>query len=262
MALTLLLGLSGGKLASEAFSLKNLAGNLMFLQAPASVRGAWFVPYGENYPLWSLSFEMFFYLLFPLVALLLKLLSKKKVPHSSAVAFLLVAGFSILSLLFYNLVPNPLALFASHFVIWYLGVELAEVRLGHRRPREALAVFAGVASLFWVAAYWTGSASLGNVAIGFGIFLIWRGAQLVPLRRYAIVSGADGLLYRVFGGLGLISYAVYLFHYPIMRFMSGLISMPLLGLAIAVGLTIGLAYAAEWMATRPAYGFLRLRYVR
>jgi peptidoglycan/LPS O-acetylase OafA/YrhL len=69
LALTALLGALGRHLDEPAFSLRTLVGNLLFLQTPAPLRGVWFVPYGENGPLWSLSFEMFYYLFFPVMVI-------------------------------------------------------------------------------------------------------------------------------------------------------------------------------------------------
>jgi peptidoglycan/LPS O-acetylase OafA/YrhL len=93
--------------------------------------------------------------------------------------------------------------------------------------------------------------------------MLWRVAQILRPQRYAAVARADRLFYWLFGGLGLISYGVYLFHYPIMRLMAaqeGFVSI--VSLAIAIIAAIFLAYVGEALAKRPAYGFLRLRYVR
>jgi len=263
LVLTLCVGFLTSRLDAEAFSLTNLAGNLAFLQAPASVRGVWFVPYGDNYPLWSLSFEMFFYLLFPFVVLAGKTLAARRFSYISNALFLLVIAGSALALALYNLFPNPLALFASHFVIWYLGVELAEVQLGHKQAKDGFVLFGSVLIVLWLIVRWTGSASLSNILIGFSIFMIWRVVQILQPHRHAAVAKADRLFCGVFGGLGLISYSVYLFHYPIMRFMAAQEDLAsIVSLAIAVFAALFVAYVGENLAKRPAYGFLRLRYVR
>lgn len=263
LVLTLCVGLLTSRMDADAFSVANFFGNLAFLQAPASVRGVWFVPYGENYPLWSLSFEMFFYLLFPLVVLAERMLTARIRSHVSIILFLIITLGSILALALYNLFPNPIALFASHFVIWYLGVELAQVQLGHKKPQSGLMLFASVWVLLWLASQWTGSASLSNIFIGFSIFMIWRVVQILRPLRYAAVAWADRLFYWLFGGLGLISYGVYLFHYPIMRLMAaqdGFVAVASLAAAVIAALFV--AYVGEALAKRPRYGFLRLRYVR
>jgi peptidoglycan/LPS O-acetylase OafA/YrhL len=38
-------GVAVGQTSDESYSLGTLAGNMMFLQAPASVRGVWFIPF-------------------------------------------------------------------------------------------------------------------------------------------------------------------------------------------------------------------------
>jgi len=64
---TCLIGmLNGNYWSNDSYSVVNLIGNLLFLQTSDKIGAYWFSPYGLNGPLWSLSYELFFYLFFPI----------------------------------------------------------------------------------------------------------------------------------------------------------------------------------------------------
>ena len=94
-----------------------LGGNLLMLQDYAPVKpGVWVDTFRGNLPLWSLSYEWWFYVLFfPF---------HRWVParRQLGAAFALsVAGF-----ITYQLKPNQASLFALYFLLWWSGVELAK----------------------------------------------------------------------------------------------------------------------------------------
>ena len=161
------------------------------------------------------------------------------------------------------MIKAPLALFGSQFLIWYLGVELAEVHLHHQSARNRFILFL----LYWlslgVVAFWSGSTTLNIIWLGFTIFMIWRVAQLVPsgIFRLSLVKYTSKLFYALFGGIGLISYAIYLIHYPVMRLFAA--SWPDHSAQAMIGAVItsfALSWLLESLVKRPAYSFLKRRY--
>jgi peptidoglycan/LPS O-acetylase OafA/YrhL len=86
-------------LAVEATGFVNFIGNLVFLQLVP--------PYGSNGPLWSLSYEFWYYMLFPL--LFISLLHSRK-----AIKIMYIS----LSVLIFLLVGHKISLY---FIIWLMG---------------------------------------------------------------------------------------------------------------------------------------------
>jgi peptidoglycan/LPS O-acetylase OafA/YrhL len=266
LGLTLGLALARGSAHGSAFSLSTLIGNLSFLQSPPNTRGAWFPPFGVNSPLWSLSFEMFFYCLFPLVVLVQRrgidnLVSRLGLSRLWIPSFLGIF-ISFAAVGFYSLVPNPIALFASHFLIWYLGVELAEAHLQHQQNGISLIAYALLGLALWLVLIWIKSAILTNILAGITIYFLWRATQIFAVDRFLIVQAGTAVFCKLFSGLGGISYAIYLFHYPLLQYFTAVqAGTPAFALGLSVLASLGLAYAAEAWSKRPAYSFLKLQYL-
>jgi peptidoglycan/LPS O-acetylase OafA/YrhL len=115
-ALTLLIGLGTGSLRPALdFSTVNsssasaFAGNLLGLQTIL------FLPFGNNYPLWSLSNETWYYLLFPL-GLVCCCPGRTGARAAAALCLLLIGA----------LLPFPLLLY---FLLWLLGAGASRLRL-------------------------------------------------------------------------------------------------------------------------------------
>lgn len=177
LVLTLSIGIASSN-SSEDFSARTLIGNIFFMQTPASDRGNWFVPYGGNYPLWSISFEMFFYVCYPLISRYLGRHDSR--PEFVKQGSLIALGFSVFGLFVYNILPNPLALFASHFVIWYAGVVLAEAYLGKADSRVAFGIIAALLGSATLSASLVESAIISLIRTGLVIALGWIGLWMLP----------------------------------------------------------------------------------
>jgi peptidoglycan/LPS O-acetylase OafA/YrhL len=185
------------------------AGNLAFL-----MRG-WFPCYGSNGPLWSLHFEWWFYMIYPLVWLLARRslgLATAFVAAAFAAGWFVTGGWLL-----------PIAQIFIALLTWWFGALLAEIHVGRWRVRWSwlaplvlllpalpillprIAVFAPAWTKGWAADTLYGLGFAGLFACCF--MLRERGWRLRPLA---------GLR-----PLGEMSYTLYVTHMPILVFISG-----------------------------------------
>ncbi|MFI5163440.1 MAG: acyltransferase family protein [Sphingobacteriales bacterium] len=106
---------------------KALAGNFFMLQDSDLKPGIIVMPFLNNYPLWSLSYEWWFYMMFyPVFFYLLKRANKK------LLANYLVLCISVVGWLLYQYQPNHLFLVLAYFSMWWTGVICAETYIEYK----------------------------------------------------------------------------------------------------------------------------------
>jgi peptidoglycan/LPS O-acetylase OafA/YrhL len=226
------------------FSINQLVGNLLFLQNT-------YVPvWGSNTPLWSLKFEWWFYMLYPL----LYFINRKNVWLGVLIVF--IFSFSIES----NLLVIPFKLFnevIGALFCWWLGTLLADIYTKR---------------VSWPVVYFSPLIIL--------VFCIPFMQQFIPLHKDLFCAlGFFGLLSFFFflqekgialkwleklQGLGSFSYTLYVIHFPILVLMSGYLlsnnnnQMPHTQVYIFIGITIctliayGLHFITEkWVHLKP-----------
>lgn len=182
-------------LAAEGVTWTNLSGNLIFLQ---TIRTPTF---GSDRVLWSLAFEFWYYVLFPLGALALRRRTDPIKRLLYAVAFFAVAAYAGRSIL-------------ALFPVWLLGTLLAVMR-----PPHLHAVVRWIAGLLyipllftitvhpWRSHYFKQDYVLGLLTA----LLLWI---LLSARDRIRLGGAPVFAIRT---LAAFSYSLYLLHYPLLK---------------------------------------------
>jgi peptidoglycan/LPS O-acetylase OafA/YrhL len=199
---------------TNSFSWFEFFGNLIMLQDISFLKpGTWFAPFLGNLPLWSLSYEWWFYLLFFLAYNTIFKNTKR---------IYLVLGLSVFSYCFYLLVPNQIALILSYFIIWWSGVEIADIfirynRLPFAKTKPILFCLFSMCLLTIFPVL-----STGKFEFGFYPFLIFRHFSIaffvlvIALIWYNYKMIFFDKIFSIFTIIAPISYALYIFHYPIL----------------------------------------------
>lgn len=203
-----------GTLGQE-FNLAEMVMNLLSLQDVGSLKpGVITEPFLGNSPLWSLSYEVFFYLAFPLVMVARR--------ESRALALTAVGGVSIAGYASFLLAPNHFSLIASYLLVWWAGAVVADLYKSDRLSfRHLLPVAAWLVGLCGVAAF--GVILFGRSDIG--VF------PMLPLRHFLftlicvalcgtvaarVLVRAAFPMARPAAYVASISYGLYVFHYPLL----------------------------------------------
>jgi peptidoglycan/LPS O-acetylase OafA/YrhL len=216
-------------------SLRTALFNLVFIMTPV---------FGSDGPLWSLNYEWYFYLLYPLAFLL----DRRSI---------LLASLALVALSVVGYVPTwPSQLFWLRgvfqlMIVWWFGVLLADLftkRLSLRYEALAGLMFAPLA--------------------------LRLGAPVAPCRDILIGLAFSGLIASCFAlqergwrlsllsalrPLGEMSYTLYVIHFPILAFMSGCLMKATGGplpehfgwVGAAVLLCVGLAWPLHLIMERP-----------
>ena len=242
---TVAVGIWTGDITAKSYSVPNLVGNLAFLQSSASLTGFWFSPYGGNGPFWSLSYEVFYYGIFP-AATLLELSFLNRYKHAEAVALAVSYLVSVAALALFQWAPNPILNFLSLYCVWRVGVCLHRVlRGGGRGPFAALAAGAAGVLVPQLRSSATASMILAGSLIGIG----WLVTQSL-VRRVVDWSGGHEKHYgasvvRPLAAVGSVSYAIYLFHYPALKAGRAVFGDTIAGLVVSIVFAFAIAVPAE-----------------
>ena len=200
-------------LYGHPFHVLAFLGNMAFLVESRGVHGVF--AFHHNAPLWSLSYEMWFYVFF--AAIVLAAGTRFAVLRRCAV------GISIAGLVSMWIVTNPVSLYAGAFVIWWAGAELAHEYneaggiswTGQLRSLLSMALIAALVSLRIVAGkvgvlgaarYSTTQLSHLVIAVALVVgVLLWQGVRM---------CGFDAVI-GPFRRIAPVSYGIYIFHFPI-----------------------------------------------
>ena len=219
----------------------NSAGN--FLVNLLALQGIAGTTYGTNVPLWTLSMEIHFYLVYPL----LFLLTKRCGPR---VTIAVVAAISVLSLAVIRLTHSSLVIFLPFWFTWTVGFLVAERESG-RLTLNARAWRLPIALTLLAACALTLKNSLDLAeplfAPAFSALLAWS----ISARGEEFWARRGKLLARV----GIVSFSLYAFHYPFIIFLRSFWLGGAKSASIAVPVVtslgcVGLGFFMFWLVER------------
>jgi peptidoglycan/LPS O-acetylase OafA/YrhL len=236
------------------FHWRELIGTLLSLQDVSLLKPGVIVdPYLGNAPLWSLSYEMAFYLAFPLV---LRLWRSRPALADHAIGLACCLAYAS-----YVAFPNHWSLVGAYFLVWWCGAMAAD------------AYFRGGTDVRSMATPFAWLLVLTAVAAGATWLVGYRGLGLYPFLPFRHFFVAAALLAILFGAIGRrlaslcarwarpaayaasISYGLYVLHYPLLVVWR-LASSPA-GMALALTLLVLAAMLADrqlnrWLPRAPA----------
>ena len=181
----------------DRFTLVNFIGNIFFLQT------IYVSAFGSNSPLWSLSYEFWYYILFPLILFLFwKESGRKKI-----FVILLLTAIVIF-------IKSQVALY---FSIWLIGSVLAYIKRNFREPTRLVRNLVLVPGLilFGLYMYKVRTGGPSDFSKDFTIGLL-----TAVLCYWGIYSGLkSGILKRIMAFFSGLSYSLYVIHLPLCIFL-------------------------------------------
>jgi len=189
---------------SKIYSLSTLVENAFFLQTTNATGSGAIPTFGTNGPLWSLSNEFWYYILFPCLLVPLRL---RRLSFLSRVCMLVMAAILLVVL------PKTMVFSGT---IWLMGVGVFIFNKYVVLTRTTYVVIGWIAAASMATALWitrTGEPGLGSDFLVGATF----SALLVSLAR---TEFADGYAASVFRHLASFSYTLYLTHFPLMALVA------------------------------------------
>lgn len=231
----------------KKFSWYELGGNILMLQDNAFLKpGTWFDTFLGNLPLWSLSYEWWFYMMFfPIL---------NSAIFKSKYRIQILTTFSVISFLMYLVYPNQVSLICSYFIIWWSGVELADMYI-HQQKFPFSKIQPILISLALMIGLTAANVIVKNdFRLGYYPFLLLRnfGASfLVILLGWLWYQRKLLFFPQILGNFAIIapiSYGLYISHFTILHrweWLNHSISNILILNIIKIVLCFGLAYLVE-----------------
>ncbi len=230
-----------------------LLGNILQLQDKTP--HSFVAPYWKNAPLWSLAYEWWFYMIF------FAIYTAFKGNHNRqriAAAVVSVAG-----LVSFLLVPNQASIFASYFILWWAGLEVA------REWTMTGTVTLKVHWKIWLLIFLMGCAWLANALIYYydGGKVILSNYPYVQSRHFFSVNiilifgfiwyklrwVLFNELFSYFEGIAPISYAIYIFHYPVVLYVVS--TRPTNNVWLDLLIMFPFVLGASWLIEQPYQKF-------
>jgi peptidoglycan/LPS O-acetylase OafA/YrhL len=248
---------------SESINFYTLLGNLCMLQDCQSLKpGVLFNTFGGNSPLWSLSYEWWFYCLYGIIL---------HYDYDKRKATYLVIVVSLISCIFYTLWASQLIRFMMYFSIWWAGVLISqyfyEGEMGARVSMLSYiapiyisilltTIILGVSVLYSTIPFMFGvhpfleCRHFASAFFMISVLMLWHRMSFVGFNK----------LFYVFRFIAPFSYGLYIFHYPIIN--SQLLSGFSLSIkfVLSVFIAFGFSYLIELYVQPVVSFFLRRRF--
>ncbi|MEO0001422.1 MAG: hypothetical protein RL766_1468 [Bacteroidota bacterium] len=261
LVLTALCGIPGGLIYTKsAYGLTSLAGNLLFLQCSDAYAGNWFLPYGGNGPLWTLSFELWFYLFLPATLLMLRQFLPQKWQQESLLdaGFLVAWLFSLGCIWFNKQFFLPWIAFGTLFVVWYAGFWIGSVYLRKTMTIQHLIFLAAGTAFHIFLSTRVRSSNLAYLTYAGVIACFVMMGCMIPDYFKALLSIVQKLVNTLFRRIGQSSYALYLFHFPLLELSKRYFPSSATALVFTLAITLVFSAVAEdWLRHKKLLFFKR-----
>jgi peptidoglycan/LPS O-acetylase OafA/YrhL len=250
---------------NDDFSIKCLLGNVFFLQCSKSYNGNWFAPYGDNGPLWSLSFEMFYYFFFPVFILLLaKCLKENTISEKmNRIALTSTFLFSLGCMFINNYVFFPYIAFAALFYVWYCGFFIACLYLQERIVIKN--------DFFLIIIFIIASGALLYIKVSAGLYKLLSGSLIAAAffifyilrKKFQVffVKYFDRVFNFLFNYVGKGSYALYLLHYPFIMILKSFYTINFSDIVISMVVLILFCTRLEQYLVKKKWLLFKKQYV-
>ncbi len=184
---------------SEANKLTTLIGNLFFLQE------IFVPPFGSNGPLWSLSYEFWYYFLFPAALISINPKSTLRIRALSGICAVIIAYFLYPKILIY-------------FGIWLIGAG-ARVYQPRKLPSPLFVYLAQFVFVLFLTRLFL-RASHNDTWVEFGWDYLVTASFCLTLFKIRSISETKQLpMHKVHSLLAESSYTLYLFHLPFLNLL-------------------------------------------
>jgi len=227
---------------NSGFSFKELAGNFFMLQDQHRTPGLITNTFLGNQPLWSLSYEWAFSMIFPFIY---------PVIRNSKIRVHIIGIFCILNFVIYTLFPNHIFLVLTYFFLWWTGLEIGEYFFGERSlVKGNLLMIYYVLFMLILGANWL-QFYLQNKVLDIGAY------PFLPLRQFGFafvclmfalhlpkISKAITTVLQPFSKIAPISYSIYILHFPLWIQLH-LPFPPLIEIGVKITLLLVLSYLTE-----------------
>ena len=259
---TIIIGLITGLIFSEpSYAIQNLLGNLLFLQTSSHVGEYWFSPYGLNGPLWSLSYEMFFYLFFPLYLRIFSFAFQKRPEHQYLFAVVFSFPLALIAMVLRQWYFVPYLSFLTQFPIWLGGYFLGHLYC--KKLKADWVIFVGFISVLlgYLLNLKLHSETILNLVQAY-LLIVFPGYILYGSTRLnQWLQGFGKLLNLFFMQLGGGSYAIYLLHYPLILWFTQTLHLALWLQLLLICIVCLLMVKLELWMNRFSFSFFKRQYV-
>lgn len=221
---------------AERFDASKAVCTLFALQDAGNLKpGTICSPFMANSPLWSLSYELVFYAIYPLL-LPVFLRAPKRVSHGIGLATLVLIAL-------YAFAPSHFFLLPAYFLVWWCGAMAAERFLHSDTPLDgpliAFAYLFAATAAWGVVLWFEGLNELGTYPMlmvrHFGLALVMLALFLSPAGRWA-AERLPLVGVSFWSWIAAASYGIYVFHFPLLIQWS-VASTPV-GFLAAIGLLL------------------------
>jgi peptidoglycan/LPS O-acetylase OafA/YrhL len=221
-------------------SFRELAGNLLL------VNGTYVKSWGSNGPLWSLKFEWWFYMIYPLVFFI----NKKSILLSAIILFICAVYFLSGGYFPVRLISDVLAAMFT----WWLGAILADMYTGRIKIEKKYFLLAWLIVPFQIIYQNKIAPGFFDLLMGVDVFAFLLTLIIIKQMR----PTAFALLEKI-SPVGDFSYTLYITHLPVLIFLNGIMLsvtnniMPMhFGFVfLGIGVCITVAYLSHFIVEKP-----------